>query len=97
MIYLVVERMTDISKIIRYFPRRIYYDTFTPYLNECKSADFKYAFEDFIEDYNFHKPVGFTTACSVMPNVMSNTQVDLETTGNMLKKMPVFFFRVSSK
>ena len=63
-------------------PSRIWYDTFTPYLNECKSADFKYAFEDFIEDFNFHKAVGFTTACSVMPNVMSNTQVDIETTGS---------------
>jgi hypothetical protein len=33
---------------------------------------------DFIREFNYHRPIGFTTACSVMPNVMSGTPLDLE-------------------
>ena len=69
---------------------RTYYDTLSPYVEEAhpasaaseggKEADggFKYSFEDFVADFNHHRPLGFATACAVMPNVMSSAQVDLE-------------------
>eukprot|EP00094_Tigriopus_californicus_P005881 TCALIF_05667-PA protein Name:"Protein of unknown function" AED:0.29 eAED:0.29 QI:0/0.66/0.5/0.75/0.33/0.25/4/114/526 len=57
-----------------------YYDIYHSYLMRAY-PDMKYSFEDFIGDFHYHKPVGFTTACSVMPNVMSTTQLDLETAG----------------
>jgi hypothetical protein len=60
---------------------REYYDTLSPYVQESTPEDFKYSFDDFMVDFNYHRPLGFATACSVMPNVMSNTQVDLETNG----------------
>ena len=63
---------------------RTYYDTLSPYVQEANPASddgkeaFKYSFEDFMEDFNYHRPLGFATACAVMPNVMSSAQVDLE-------------------
>ena len=62
---------------------RTYFDTFSPFANEFSSDDFNYTFDDFIAEFNYHKPVGFTTACSVMPNVMSTTQVNLENNGRI--------------
>lgn len=64
---------------------RTYYDTFHPYVERSSAGGgeegFSYSFEDFLGEYNYHRPIGFTTACSVMPNVMSNTQLNLETNG----------------
>ena len=48
-------------------------------MHEANPGDgFKYSFDDFTEDFNYHRPLGFATACAVMPNVMSTAQVDLE-------------------
>ncbi len=63
---------------------KVYYDTLSPYIDEAAPEDFKYGFDDFIEDFNYHRPLGFATACSVMPNVMSTTQVDLESANGLL-------------
>ena len=35
----------------------------------------EYPFDAFERDFNEHRPLGFTTACSVMPNVLSDCQV----------------------
>lgn len=62
---------------------RIYYDTFHPYIQESLDGDVSYSFDNFKADFDFHKPIGFTTACSVMPNVLSSCQLDLERNGLM--------------
>jgi hypothetical protein len=53
---------------------RLYYDQFATYFDD----HLKYSFEEFIEDFNRFKAIGFTTACSVMPNILSDNKVDLE-------------------
>lgn len=53
---------------------RLYYDTFANYFDD----NLKYTYEQFMKDYNWYRAIGFTTACSVMPNVLSDNKVDLE-------------------
>lgn len=59
---------------------KIYHDTFSTYISEVM-PELGYSFDDFVADFNYHRPLGFTTACSVMPNVLSDCQLDLETNG----------------
>ena len=57
---------------------KLYYETFSSYFDD----KLKYSFEEFLEDFHRFKNIGFTTACSVMPNILSDNQIDLE--GNPL-------------
>eukprot|EP00096_Caligus_rogercresseyi_P001449 TRINITY_DN1231_c0_g1_i6.p1 TRINITY_DN1231_c0_g1~~TRINITY_DN1231_c0_g1_i6.p1 ORF type:complete len:491 (-),score=120.25 TRINITY_DN1231_c0_g1_i6:271-1743(-) len=60
---------------------RLYHETFSSYVAETKESGFEYPFEDFLTDFNWHRSVGFTTACSVLPNVLSTAPLDLENNG----------------
>ena len=53
---------------------KLYYDQFATYFDENLS----YSYEDFREDFNQFKNIGFTTACSVMPNILSDKAIDIE-------------------
>lgn len=53
---------------------RVYYDQFSTYFED----HLKYSYEEFLEDFQRFKAIGFTTACSVMPNILSDTKVDLQ-------------------
>lgn len=52
---------------------KLYYEQFSKYFGE----DLKYSYEEFMEDFNRFKNIGFTTACSVMPNILSDHQIEL--------------------
>ena len=53
---------------------KLYYDQFSSYFDD----HLVYSFEDFLQDFDRFKAIGFTTACSVMPNILSDSEVDLE-------------------
>ena len=53
---------------------KLYYDQFATYFDENLS----YSYEDFREEFNQFKNIGFTTACSVMPNILSDKAIDIE-------------------
>jgi len=56
-----------------------YYADFSSYFDSELEPGLKnYTREKFREDFNWHKQIGFTTACSVMPNVLSDTELNLE-------------------
>ena len=53
---------------------KLYYEQFSSYFDE----NLKYSYEEFFEDFQRFKTIGFVTACSVMPNILSDNKVDLE-------------------
>jgi len=53
---------------------KLYYDQFSTYFDD----HLVYSFEDFLQDFDRFKAIGFTTACSVMPNILSDSEVELE-------------------
>ena len=56
-----------------------YYAEFSSYFDCDQEPGLKsYTLEKFRADFDWHKQVGFTTACSVMPNVLSDTELNLE-------------------
>lgn len=57
---------------------KLYYDQFSTYFE----GNLTYSFEEFLQDFDRFKAIGFTTACSVMPNILSDSEVELE--GNPL-------------
>ena len=52
----------------------MYYDQFATYFDENLS----YSYEEFQEEFHRFKNIGFTTACSVMPNILSDKAIDIE-------------------
>jgi len=56
-----------------------YYAEFSSYFDvELEPGLKNYTLAKFREDFDWHKQIGFTTACSVMPNVLSDTELNLE-------------------
>jgi len=53
---------------------KLYYDQFATYFDENLS----YSYEDFQEEFHRFKNIGFTTACSVMPNILSDKAIDIQ-------------------
>ena len=53
---------------------KLYYETFSSYFDD----KLQYSYEEFLQDFHRFKNIGFTTACSVMPNILSDNQIDLE-------------------
>ena len=52
----------------------MYYDQFATYFDENLS----YSYEEFQEEFHRFKNIGFTTACSVMPNILSDKAIDIQ-------------------
>ena len=53
---------------------KLYYDQFSTYFEDYLT----YSYEEFLQDFDRFKAIGFTTACSVMPNILSDSEVELE-------------------
>jgi len=53
---------------------KLYHDQLATYFND----DLIWSFEDFMKDFHRFKAIGFTTACSVMPNILSDNKVDIQ-------------------
>lgn len=63
----------------------IYHQTLSLYLEPEASYlpdKFRYSFDEFLSDFRWHMCIGFVTALAVMPNVLSDAQVNIE--GNAL-------------
>ena len=71
---------------------RLYYNQFSTYFQD----DLTYSFEDFLQDFQRFKAIGFTTACSVMPNILSENKVEIQgnpiTAFRELQRKQVNFF-----
>lgn len=53
-----------------------YWDTLNPYIEKFAPKDTKYSWEDFRADLNTYKTIGLVLATTLMPNVLSETQVE---------------------
>lgn len=53
---------------------KLYYDTLSTYFQD----DLTYSYQEFQQDFHRFKAIGFTTACSVMPNILSDNKVDIK-------------------
>jgi len=53
---------------------KLYYDRFATYFDD----NLTYSYQDFLDDFQRFKAIGFTTACSVMPNILSDNKVDIQ-------------------
>jgi len=53
---------------------KLYYDQFATYFDDHLT----YSYEEFLEEFHRFKNIGFTTACSVMPNILSDKAIDIE-------------------
>ena len=53
---------------------KLYYDQFATYFDD----NLTYSYEEFLEEFHRFKNIGFTTACSVMPNILSDKSVDIQ-------------------
>jgi len=56
-----------------------YYADYSSYFDSELEPGLKtYTLQKFKEDFHWHKQIGFTTACSVMPNVLSDQELNME-------------------
>jgi hypothetical protein len=53
---------------------KLYYDQFATYFDD----NLTYSYEEFLEEFHRFKNIGFTTACSVMPNILSDKAIDIQ-------------------
>lgn len=53
-----------------------YWDIFQVYLQEFAPKGFNYEWSDFLKDINTYKTVGFVLATTLMPNVLSDIQLE---------------------
>jgi len=53
-----------------------YWDILNSYITDNKPFDLEYGWEDFQEDFKTFKKIGFVLASTVLPNVLSDTQVE---------------------
>ena len=53
---------------------QLYYDQFSSYFDD----NLTYSHQEFLQDFHRFKAIGFTTACSVMPNILSDNKVDIQ-------------------
>ena len=53
---------------------KLYYDQFATYFDD----NLTYSYEEFLEEFHKFKNIGFTTACSVMPNILSDKAIDIQ-------------------
>ena len=53
-----------------------YWDTLNPYIEKFAPKDTKYSWEDFQADLTTYKTIGLVMATTLMPNVLSETQLD---------------------
>merc|ERR1712058_66542 len=57
-----------------------YYADYSSYFDcELEPGLKTYTLQKFKEDFHWHKQIGFTTACSVMPNVLSDQELNIFT------------------
>ena len=53
-----------------------YWDTLNQYIEQFAPKDTKYTWDDFQADVTTYKTIGFVLATTLMPNVLSETQVE---------------------
>jgi hypothetical protein len=53
-----------------------YWDTLTPYITQFQPKGFKYDWQDFQTDIETYKSIGYVMATTLMPNVLSTTQLE---------------------
>ena len=53
---------------------KLYYDQFATYFDDHLT----YSYEEFLEEFHRFKNIGFTTACSVMPNILSDKSLEIQ-------------------
>ena len=53
-----------------------YWETLNEYIAKFAPAETKYSKEDFLADLNTYKTIGLVLATTLMPNVLSETQVE---------------------
>ena len=53
-----------------------YWETLNEYIEKFAPADTKYDWQDFQKDLTTYKTIGFVLATTLMPNVLSETQVE---------------------
>jgi len=53
-----------------------YWETLNEYIDKFAPADTKYDWQDFQNDLNTYKTIGFVLATTLMPNVLSETQLE---------------------
>ena len=53
-----------------------YWDTLNQYIEQFAPKDTKYTWDDFQADLTTYKTIGFVLATTLMPNVLSETQVE---------------------
>jgi len=53
-----------------------YWNTFKPYLDKYSPQNLKYGWGEFMADIQSYKCIGFVTAATVLPNVLSDTQLE---------------------
>ena len=53
-----------------------YWDTLNPYIEKFAPKNTKYSWDDFQSDLNTYKTIGLVLATTLMPNVLSQTQLE---------------------
>ena len=53
-----------------------YWETLNLYIEKFAPKNTKYTWEDFLKDLTTYKTIGFVLATTLMPNVLSETQVE---------------------
>ena len=53
-----------------------YWETLNEYIEKFAPADTKYDWQDFQKDLTTYKTIGFVLATTLMPNVLSETQLE---------------------